>query len=182
MLGATVRAGLRLSRADDPATSVARMMSAVGDDLSRNNSFVTLFHAHLDHASGRLTVVDAGHGLALVVRRDGRREVIQSANLPLGLSSLSPDAGAHQEWTTQALTLEVGDQLLVFSDGVLDLFDGSLASLGLAVDVALLPGPAPSSPQHAVDQIRLLAEQTDQEDDVTIVTAGRVSVHAPTRS
>jgi serine phosphatase RsbU (regulator of sigma subunit) len=184
MLGATVRAGLRLARTDDPGTTVRRMMTAVGGDLERNNSFVTLFHAHLDHGTGRLTVLDAGHGLAVVVRLDGRREQIHSTNLPLGLNGLGPSGGADRGWTTQTLSLDVGDRLLVFSDGVLDLFDGSLTSLGLAVDVALRADSAlradPATPSRdAVDRIRLLAERTEQEDDVTLVALERVAGHPP---
>jgi hypothetical protein len=177
MLGATVRAGLRLARTDGPGTTVPRMMKAVGDDLARNNSFVTLFHAHLDHGTGRLTVLDAGHGLAVVVRRDGSHEPIRSANLPLGLNNLA--AADSTGWTTQTLSLEVGDKLLVFSDGVLDLFDGSLASLDLAVDLALAPPSTGTTSESAVDRVRALAERTDREDDVTVVTLDRLAPRPP---
>ncbi|MCS5724073.1 SpoIIE family protein phosphatase [Herbiconiux sp. CPCC 203407] len=178
MLGATVRAGLRLARTDDPGTTVPRMMKAVGDDLARNNSFVTLFHAHLDHETGRLTVLDAGHGLAVVVRADGSHEPIRSANLPLGLNNLTSadDTG----WTTQTLSLDVGDKLLIFSDGVLDLFDGSLASMDLAADLALRREPdTGTTSDSAVDRIRALAERTDRDDDVTVVTLDRLAPHLP---
>jgi serine phosphatase RsbU (regulator of sigma subunit) len=177
MLGATVRAGLRLARTDDPGTTVPRMMKAVGDDLARNNSFVTLFHAHLDHGTGRLTVLDAGHGLAVVVRVDGSHEPIRSANLPLGLNNLA--AADSTGWTTQTLSLDVGDKLLVFSDGVLDLFDGSLASLDLAVDLALAPPATGTTSESAVDRVRALAERTDREDDVTVVTLDRLAPPPP---
>ncbi|MDO9397742.1 MAG: SpoIIE family protein phosphatase [Herbiconiux sp.] len=185
MLGATVRAGLRLARADDPGATVARMMTAVGESLERNDSFVTLFHAHVDHETGRMTVLDAGHGLAVVVRVDGRYERIRSTNLPLGLNGLAAAGSADPGWTTQTLSLDVGDRLLVFSDGVLDLFDGSLTSVGLAVDLALQPGPGPGTadrPQDAVDRIRTRAERTEQDDDVTVVTLERLAAHAPHRT
>jgi sigma-B regulation protein RsbU (phosphoserine phosphatase) len=180
MLGATVRAGLRLARTDDPGTTVPRMMKAVGDDLARNNSFVTLFHAHLDHGSGRLTVLDAGHGLAVVVRVDGSHEPIRSANLPLGLGDLTAGDDAGRGWTTQTVALEVGDRLLVFSDGVLDLFDGSLASIDLATDLALQPEPAGgTTASGAVDRIRTLAERAERDDDVTVVTMERLAPSLP---
>ncbi len=176
MLGATVRTGLRLARAEHPAATVERMMSAVNDDLSRNGSFVTLFHAHFNPATGQLTVLDAGHGLAVIVREDGHHEQIQSMNLPLGLGSIIPTGKSSQRWNTQTIHLAVGDKLLVFSDGILDLFDGSLASLDLAADLAFPHDFTQArSPEDAVNRIRIRAEETEQDDDVTAVTLERVS-------
>lgn len=173
MLGATVRAGLRLARRQSPRATVGAMISALGSDLVRNSSFATLFHAHLDPQSGRLTVLDAGHGLAVIVRRDGAHEQISSINLPLGLN-------LDEIWDEQILTLETGDRLLVFSDGVLDLFDGSLASLDRAADLALATdGKSSPSVQDAVDRIEALALAGEREDDVTVVVIERVPQLAP---
>ena len=38
-------------------------------------------------------------------------------------------------WVTQTVDLAVGDSLVSFTDGVLDLFDGTLQSLVLAADL-----------------------------------------------
>lgn len=170
VLGASVRAGLRLARSDQPQETVTRMLSAIGRDLVRNDSFVTLFHAHLDTLTGRLTVLDAGHGLAVLVRADGTTEQISSVNLPLGLN-------LDQNWRVQTAMLEVGDRLLVFSDGVLDLFDGSLAALHRAVDIALTPPEGKASETSMLDAVRRiesLAEGSAREDDVTVVALERV--------
>jgi sigma-B regulation protein RsbU (phosphoserine phosphatase) len=174
VLGASVRAGLRLARGADPKETVTTMLSAIGRDLVRNDSFVTLFHAHLDTLTGQLTVLDAGHGLAVLVRADGSTEQISSVNLPLGLN-------IDQNWRVQTLNIEVGDRLLVFSDGVLDLFDGSLASLGRAVDVALTSSTE-TTVDDAVKRIEALAEGSAREDDVTVVALERLPVAAALRT
>ena len=57
--------------------------------------------------------VDAGHGLARVVRADGRLEALRSPDRPIGI--LPEDT-----WTPQTLVLEPGDTLLIASDGILD--------------------------------------------------------------
>lgn len=164
MLGATVRAGLRVVRSGSPAADVRAVMETLGEDLVRNGSFVTLFHAYLDRASSTLTVIDAGHGLALIVRRDGTKEQIGSVNLPLGL-------GFDDAWAVRTYVLDPGDRLLVFSDGVLDLFDGSLASLRSAADIALAPDV--TNVEEAVDRIREIADAGTHEDDVTVVVLER---------
>ncbi len=164
MLGATVRAGLRAVRSGGPGTDVEKVMETLGDDLVRNGSFVTLFHAYLDRASSTLTVLDAGHGLALIARHDGTRERISSVNLPLGL-------GLENEWAVRTFELGPGDRLLVFSDGVLELFDGSLDSLLLAADIALAPGL--TTMDEAVDRIREIADAGAHDDDVTVVALER---------
>jgi sigma-B regulation protein RsbU (phosphoserine phosphatase) len=165
MLGATVRAGLRLAQRSTPGESITAVLDALGRDLTRNESFVTLFHAHLDRRTGRLSVVDAGHGLAVLVRSDGTRHSIRSANLPLGLN-------IDTQWDTQTFLLKEGDRLLVFSDGVLDLFDGSVTSLHRAVDI-VLAAPDESFAEGAVRVITDLAEAGDREDDVTVVALER---------
>lgn len=166
MLGATIRAGLRLAESPTPGETITAVLDSLGRDLTRNESFVTLFHAHLDRRSGRLTVVDAGHGLGVIVRGDGSRQSIRSANLPLGLN-------VDTRWDTQTFQLEEGDRLLIFSDGVLDLFDGSLASLQKAVDLALSTRQGEDFVSEAVRTVSELAEAGDRSDDVTVVALER---------
>jgi phosphoserine phosphatase RsbU/P len=174
MLGATIRAGLRLAESDDPAVTVSRVMAAVGADLTRNGAFATLFHARLEEATGLVTIVDAGHGLAVIARSDGRLERIRSTNLPLGLDIPLPDEQERRPWRTSTVTLEVGDRLLVFSDGVLDLFDGTVESVRRAAEIALLTdAPGGTDMRDAVARIRALAELTEHDDDVTVVALER---------
>ncbi len=173
MLGATIRAGLRIAQIGDPRKTVVAVMDALGDDLVKNDSFLTLFHAYLDYETGQLTVVDAGHGLALIVRSDGTFEHLRSMNLPLGL-------GPYEDWDVQSVTLEVEDRLIVFSDGVLDLFDGSLASID---EAASLMGAHDSSwdLSESVERIAALARKLDPGDDVTAVVLQRLAVPADTQ-
>jgi hypothetical protein len=167
MLGATIRAGLRIGAEDGPERAVSGAMRAIGSDLARNDAFATLFSAHLDEATGELTVLDAGHGLAVIVRSTGRQVWIRSGNLPLGLL---PD----QSWMVQRHRLEPGDRLLIFSDGVLDLFGGLVDSI-LAAASAAVPGrPADVPAAESVRLIQELAEAGAHEDDVTVVAIERL--------
>ena len=65
--------------------------------------------------------------------------------------------------------LEEGDTLISFSDGVLDLFDGSLASLDEVADVVRYTGTA----ADAVSVLTLMAENDEESDDVVVFAVRR---------
>lgn len=166
VIAATVRASLRTAVPTlDPGRTLAVVDRAVEPDLDANDAFVTLLHLRLDAPTGEVAVVDAGHGLGLICRADGTRERIPSRNLPLG-------ALGEQEWVTSTVHLDPGDLLLVCSDGVLDLFDGSVESLDLAADAATAAGPSAAG---AVAAITGLAPAGTLPDDVTVVAVRRTA-------
>lgn len=165
MIAATVRAALRIALPTGGALdALARVSSVVQADLANNEAFVTMFHARLRSASGELTVVDAGHGLAVLVRADGSTELMPSQNLPLGVL-------VGQEWKVTKHSMRTGDLLLVFSDGVLDLFDGTMQALHQAAAHAR---HGAVTAQDAVERIVKLATGA-QEDDVTVIAVQRVA-------
>lgn len=165
MIAATVRSALRIALPTGGALdALARVSSVVQADLSNNEAFVTMFHARLRSTTGDLTVMDAGHGLAVLVRADGSTELMPSQNLPLGVV-------AGQEWKVTKHRMVTGDLLLVFSDGVLDLFDGTLDAVRQA---AVAASDGRRTAQDAVERIVKLASGA-QDDDVTVVAVHRVA-------
>jgi sigma-B regulation protein RsbU (phosphoserine phosphatase) len=106
---------------------------------------------------------DAGHGLGVVCRVDGTRESVPSLNLPLG-------AFGTQRWATSTVRLDPGDLLLICSDGVLDLFDGTLASMDTAALTAMAAEPTADA---AVRSLTRLAAEGTPPDDVTVVAIRR---------
>lgn len=165
LLAATVRATVRsAARKKNVLIAVERAAEALAQDLGETQSFVTLFHARLDAATGRFSYVDAGHGLTLLVAPDGSHQRLEGSDLPLGIA-----LGDHRRSRHHA-TLEEGGALVTFSDGVLDLYDGSLASVDAVADIVR----ASSSAQEIVDEIARLAHQDGQAaDDITVVAIRR---------
>lgn len=165
ILTASVRSALRAaSRAVDEmdhradlADAVNSVSAQLSDDLTSTETFVTLFHARLDIATGAVRYVDAGHGLALIVRKTGVVERLSSEGLPLGVM---PD----EEWVSHDVMLEDGETLVIASDGVLDLIgDGSDVRPALEF-VAQYPDPV-----ELCSRARALAEAGAALDDVTLV-------------
>lgn len=163
IIAATVRAVLRAgSRHEGLATSVESAAAILDSDLDESGVFVTLFHSRLDMDTGVVRYVDAGHGLSMIVRGTGTAERLSTGDFPLGIDS-------EAQWSEHSAKLEVGDTLILLSDGVLDLFDGSLDAL---TEVENIVRKASTS-QDVVDSLIALTGGT-QPDDVTIVVVRSV--------
>ena len=112
LLMATARAALR-SVVDRPvAKALTTVNRALGPDLEQSDSFVTVFHAEL-RLNGELSYADAGHGMAMIIWKDGTVEPLQQQALPIGIL---PDTRYHESTTW----LDPGDTLVIYSDGLPD--------------------------------------------------------------
>lgn len=165
IIAASVRAVLRGSaHGSDVGQSLARAGAVLHADLSGAGVFATAFHACLDPATGDVRYADAGHGLTALVRADGTCERLEATGLPLGVL----DEPAREQ---RGVRLAPGDLLVTFSDGVLDLGDGTVATgLPRVVDAVRGAGSA----QAAVDGVlRLAADAAERPDDLTVVALRR---------
>ncbi|WJY00486.1 PP2C family protein-serine/threonine phosphatase [Curtobacterium sp. SP.BCp] len=163
LLAANIRGAL-LARGDErPDTAVAGLEAQVAPELSRAESFATLFHGRLEPSTGHLEFTDAGHGLVLHLRADGSETVLRSFDLPLGLHP----AGLTR--TTGSLDLGVGDVLVLVSDGALELWDSTLASLSRLGE--LYRGAADLD--DFLGRVRARSVEHDPGDDLTVVVVAR---------
>lgn len=167
IIAATVRAVLRAgSRSHDIVRAVEIAANTLDSDLSSVGSFATLFHARLNTDTGLVRYIDAGHGLSFVIGIDGSATQLMSEHPPLG-------TGIPTKWQEQSFTLEPGDTLVAISDGVLDLFGGTIDGLRRAEDRVRNS----SSAQAVVDGMLELAG-TNPADDVTILVIHRMNPKA----
>ena len=97
-----------------PAEAVAKINRTVCQNVP-SNKYVTFFMGRIDIASGRLAYVNAGHNAPILARRDGALERLSEGGMVLGLFEGVPFAEG-------AVTIEPGDTLVVFSDGVSETF------------------------------------------------------------
>ncbi len=162
ILAATTRSVLQSQGAGaDVGAALGAAERAMSDDLTRTGAFVTVFRAHLDASTGLLTYADAGHGLTLLVRADGRAQRLPANGLPLGV-------GTGTERGSSTEQMEPGDLLLAFSDGVLDAAGGSLGDLSRLEEAVAGTGRA----ADAVGAVLSLTG-TAQDDDLTVVAIRR---------
>lgn len=160
IIAAEVRASLRTAPGRPLGHAVSEVEKMLEEDIGGSNIFVTAVHAEIDLATGAVSFVDAGHGLAFVLRADGRWEFLESTGLPLGM-------GFDEERDPARAHLDVGDSYLVCSDGLLDVLDpddpyGHVYRVLTSLD-----------PEGAVAEAARLAKATRAPDDVTVVVVRR---------
>ncbi len=134
---------------------------------SIDTAYATLFFAEYDDAKRRLRYVNCGHLCALLLRRDGTLERLDSTATVLGL---------FEEWdcTVGDRRLEAGDTLALYTDGITESFDGSGEEFGeLRLTEALRKHrelPPPRMMDAIVDDVRRFSPG-DQHDDITLIVA-----------
>ena len=122
---------------DGPAT----VMEAVNNDFRSifgGRSFMTAMCVAVDPATGRATVVGAGHPPVLIARHSGGTESIASVAPPLGLIE-------HPEFTETIVDLDPGDALLLYTDGLFGAAKGERLRLTPERLERMLDHSAPSA-------------------------------------
>jgi sigma-B regulation protein RsbU (phosphoserine phosphatase) len=92
------------------------------------------------------------------VRSGGGHDRLASTGMPLGIA-------ADVDFLPGRARLEPGDVLVTFTDGLLDLVDGTLASVESVVDIVRSSGGV----QEIVERAVALGEPSQRTDDVTVV-------------
>lgn len=130
-------------------------------------AYVTACCVYIDSKAQSLRYASAGHPAPLLRRRDGRVEVLGEGGLLLTLA-------ASAEYATAEVTLDDGDRLVIFSDGLVEarnardeLFENDRLEKLLATHAAVAPG---QFIEHVIADVRRwVGPRSDLQDDVTIV-------------
>ena len=132
--------------------------------------FITLFMGAYDPATGRLEYVNAGHPPGLLRRSDGTIERLQDGGVALGMFEGS-------QYTSAAVTLEPGDLLAAYSDGITEaehpergFFDEAGLLKALADARAL---PAEDVCRSVFGAVRAHTDEGKLGDDLTILVLRR---------
>jgi sigma-B regulation protein RsbU (phosphoserine phosphatase) len=142
MLMIALRAAVRAHWDTGTAAEAAARMNATVHQNVPDDKYATFFLGRLDTTTGRLIYVNAGHNHPLLVRATGAWEALARGGTALGMF----ETASYEEGE---VTLEPGDSLLVFSDGVSDTWpDAASADMALieylqwgrSVEAAVLQG------------------------------------------
>jgi serine phosphatase RsbU (regulator of sigma subunit) len=163
LIAASVRAMLLGSgQFNDLPEAMQRTAAAAQDLLDETGAFVTVFSARLQPATGQLTYIDAGLGLAFIFAADGYRR-LESSGPPLGNVPGT-------KWAVHTTTLAPGETLVVISDGFLDFFPTLEETLARTADAGL--GGLPVA--EMVDRAASYANAQGHPDDVTVLALRRL--------
>ena len=153
--------------------SLVETISAVNRYLADNipsNRFVTLFYAELDPESGALSFLNAGHNPPLIVHAAGTVEQLASGGLPLGIK-------ANAEYREGRTTLQRGDVLVIYSDGVTEAASPNGEEFGPTRLYEVVSRNVDSSAAGIRDRIESaltkFSQGTQAADDITLVIVKR---------
>ncbi len=157
--------------ADDLAKKIGRLNKAVTANCPANR-FITLFMGILDPATGELVYTNAGHNPPVVVRADGTFELLKGAGgVILGILPMA----VYQE---ARVTLNPGDTLVLFSDGVTEAADPNDVEFGedrLGELVASMKGCRAEEIVQAIHEaVTAFTQGAPAADDITVVVGRRI--------
>ncbi len=153
----------------DPATTMMRLDGFL-KPLLPSNRFATAVIGWLCN-DGSLTLVNAGHCPPMIVRADGGIEEIDSTGPPVGIVlGIVPNS----RWTSTTITLDPGDLLVLYSDGVIESPSAAGDDFGTAGIVRALPADTcPVTVATAiVDAATRHAGSGVRYDDLTVLVIG----------
>jgi hypothetical protein len=168
MLMATFQASLKtLASIAGSLTELAGRMNAYACTNSQNGRrFTTTFLAEYDPASRNLIYVNAGHNAPILRRQAGAIERLQAGGIPLGIQE-------NVAYESRTVTLQSGDWLVIFTDGVIEAENDRNEEYGEARLLTMLHANAAVTPTVLLNIIMLDLDRfvgnAPQHDDVTLM-------------
>lgn len=157
----------------DTRSSLAEMVASVNKYLTNNtpaNRFITFFVTELDSENGILSYINAGHNPPLIARKDGQVEKLVSSSFPLGIMSTA-------KFVSEKTKLEMGEVLVVFSDGVSEAADMKGEEYGIDRLSEVIRNNAEKSASELRDKIESsissFTKNSPATDDITLVIVKR---------
>jgi sigma-B regulation protein RsbU (phosphoserine phosphatase) len=151
--------------AKEPCSVVRHLDEVLREELPPNR-FATLVVGRLE-PDGSLTIANAGHPPVLIVHATGTIERITSNGPPVGILP-------NRCWGVTRATLEPGDLLVAYSDGLPEARTIDGAELGIAGAETLIASVHAADPRASATWIAdQLTRTALVEDDVTLLVVGR---------
>ena len=156
---------------DDLARKIGRLNKAVSANCP-DNRFITFFMGVIDPKTGEFVYTNAGHNPPVVVRADGEFETLTGGGgVILGILPMA----TYQEART---TLNPGDILVLFSDGVTEAADPTDDEYGeerLGALVARMKDrPAEEIVEAIHSTVAAFTQGAPAADDITVVVVRRI--------
>lgn len=166
LLMATFQASLKTLSAT--ASSLAELVIGMNRYACSNSQgglrFTTAFIGEYEPGPRTLSYINAGHNQPILRRKSGTIERLDAGGLPLGIKADAP-------YETAAVTLQAGDWLIVFTDGVVEAVNDAGVEYGEEPLIGILSGGEDLPPAKMLSRIMVNLDSfvgtTPQQDDIT---------------
>jgi phosphoserine phosphatase RsbU/P len=168
LLMATFQASLKTLAAT--AISLGELVDSINHYACCNSQgglrFTTAFLGEYRPETRALTFINAGHNTPILRRKSGVIERLEAGGLPLGIV-------AETSYESAMVTLEEGDWLVIFTDGVVEAADPHDEEYGETRLISVLQAGTDLPPVKLLSRIMvdldIFAGNTPQHDDMTCV-------------
>jgi sigma-B regulation protein RsbU (phosphoserine phosphatase) len=158
------------ARAGTPPATLMGRMNLLLPEFARKRDFVTAFYGILDPGEGTFTYANCGQNLPFLVRADGRIERLTQSGPSL---VILPDA----EYETGTVVLREGDLLVLYTDGVVEVFNRYRQEFGIEQLEEVARGsrarPADVVLREIVTATHAFSGPEESQDDSTLVVIKR---------
>jgi sigma-B regulation protein RsbU (phosphoserine phosphatase) len=166
LLMATFQASLRTL--SETSSSLPELVTGMNRYACTNSQsglrFTTAFLAEYDPASRALTYINAGHNAPILRRNSGAIERLSNGGLPLGM-------WADKTYESGNLSLQPGDWLVIFTDGVVEAVNQQDEEYGEERLLNVLQAGASATPdqllRRVMSDLDTFVGPTSQHDDIT---------------
>jgi serine phosphatase RsbU (regulator of sigma subunit) len=135
-----------------------------------SDQFVTMFYGVLDATAGTMTYANAGHNPPLLFQ-GSQHEELDKTGIPLGLF-------VGRQWNQRTVSLDPGDALVVYTDGVSEAQDSAGGEYGTKrlLDITRLCRESSACDLHAalMKSIRDFVGDAPPFDDMTLLVVKRL--------
>lgn len=111
-------------------------------------------------------LINAGHVAPVIMRADGRVEMIEDGDMPVGLFEFA-------QYHVIRLTLSIGDSIVLLTDGITEAEDGDGDQFGLERLRAPLLEPDPIA--SLLGAVEKFCDGSSPQDDRTILAIQRIA-------
>jgi sigma-B regulation protein RsbU (phosphoserine phosphatase) len=165
----TLKAEMRRNRLAPPPTAeiLSALNEALFSDLSASELFITMFYLRYELDTRRLDYANAGHNPPLLLRRGGR------SCQPLDADGLILGVRPRVRFEEQSLTLQPGDGLLLYTDGVTEAQNETGEFFGLQHLCRALQVHRDLPPERLLqalqDDLQRFRGRQEADDDISLV-------------
>ena len=173
MLMASLQASLRIIAPEsaEPSEVVSRLNHLFCHNIRLTN-FVTLFLAKYNEQTRSLTYCNAGHNPPIILKSDGAINSLEPTGAAIGLIEQTV-------FEQRSVVAEVGDRILLYTDGVVESFDQQKKMFGQERLEEYLRLSSQKSAQQIIDGLKEVVQKFSgvhtPADDTTIIAMRVVS-------
>lgn len=154
----------------DPGVFLSQLNTRWVEPDADLENYATIVYGTLDRQTGEAEMVLAGHPPPLILRHDGRIESLEPGGIPFGMF---PNA----DYDVQRLRLDVGDRLILYSDGVTECRNPQGEFFGVERMSTTLAARGDDKSRIAValeTQLQQWSGTLQFEDDVSVLVLERI--------